>query len=89
MPNTFLTLKNIREQRDQLHLHGIPLPYTQPQWLQFGIRVMQSEFHTEKRDVTKMQAFLFACVLSAVIEKQTGRSGKLLLSSVNSSPGSG
>lgn len=39
-------------------------------------------------DVTKMQAFLLACILSAVMEKQTGRSGKLL-SSVNRSPGSG
>lgn len=88
MPNTFLTLKNVREQRDQLHLHGIPLPYTQPHWLQFGTGLCNQNSTLGNRDGTKMQAFLFACILRAAMEKHTGRSGKLL-SRVNSSPGSG
>lgn len=88
MLNTFVMLKDVREQRDQLHLSGIPLPYTHPHWLQFGILIMQPDSTLRNGDVTKMQAFLFACILSAAMEKQTGRSGKLL-GSVNRSPGSG
>lgn len=63
VPNTLLTLKNVREQRDQLHLPGIPLPYTQPHWLQFGIRITQSQFHSQKRGCYK-NAGVFICLYS-------------------------
>lgn len=90
MLNTFLTLKDVRDQRDQLHLPGIPLPYTQPHWLFSSVfRLCNQNSTLRNGDVTKMQAFLFACILGAVTEKQTGRSRKLLLCSVNRSPGSG
>lgn len=82
MPNTFLTLKNVREQGGLLHWPEILIP-TLNTGFSSAFRLCNQNSTLRNRNVTKMQAFLFACILSAVMEKQTRKSGKLLLSGIN------